>query len=154
MSRMRSSLLMLRTCLVLIVLATPALAVLPDEMLKDPALEARARELSSGFRCMVCQNESIDESGAPLARDLRILIRERLAAGDDDRQVKDFVVSRYGDYVLLKPRFTPETFILWTVPFLIVAAGLFLFARRKVRTAPAVEAPLTADERRKLQDLQ
>ncbi|HVQ11026.1 MAG TPA: cytochrome c-type biogenesis protein, partial [Methyloceanibacter sp.] len=93
--------------------ATPALAVQPDEILTDPALEARARAISAGLRCLVCQNQSIDDSDAPLARDLRILVRDRLKAGDSDKQIIDFVVARYGEFVLLKPRFEPHTMLLW-----------------------------------------
>src|SRR5689334_25305690 len=93
-----------------------ALAVTPDEMLKDPALEARARNLSEELRCMVCQNQSIDDSEAPLAHDLRVLVRQRLEAGDSDRQVLDYLVARYGDFVLLRPPFKPETLLLWGLP--------------------------------------
>ena len=111
----------MRWCLLFcLLLVTPAYAVQPDEILKDAKLEQRARDLSTGFRCLVCQNQSIDESDAPLARDLRILIRERLTRGDSDQQIKDFVVARYGDYVLLKPRLTARTAVLWATPFLIV----------------------------------
>jgi cytochrome c-type biogenesis protein CcmH len=137
----------------ILVLSIPAQAVLPDEMLKDPALEIRARQLSEGLRCMVCQNESIDESEAPLARDLRILIRERIASGDTDAEVKDFVVARYGDYVLLKPRLTAQTLILWFTPFLIVAAGLLFFMRRKAPLEASVESPLSDAERRQLDEI-
>ena len=111
----------------------PALAVQPDEIMADPALEARARGLSKELRCMVCQNQSIDDSDAPLARDLRILVRERLQAGDSDRQVIDFLVARYGEFVLLKPRFSPHTALLWLGPaaiLLVGAFGLFVAARR------------------------
>ena len=126
--------------------ATPAFAVQPDEILSDSKLEARARALSGGLRCLVCQNQSIDDSDAPLARDLRILIRERLVEGDSDQQVRDFAVARYGDFVLLKPRLTPATAVLWTTPVAaLVIAGLFLFRRRKGTPAPA-EQPLTTAE--------
>ena len=128
---------------------SPAFAVQPDEMLKDPALESRARTLSQELRCMVCQNQSIDESDAPLAKDLRVLVRERLTAGDTDNQVIDFLVSRYGEFVLLKPRLSLHTLLLWLAPFgvLIVAAIAFLAAWRRTRTAPdAVESKLTTDE--------
>jgi cytochrome c-type biogenesis protein CcmH len=111
----------------------PALAVQPDEVLSDPALEARARVLSKELRCMVCQNQSIDDSDAPLARDLRILVRERLQAGDSDFQVIDFLVARYGEFVLLKPRLSWHTALLWLGPaavLLIGAFGLLLMARR------------------------
>ena len=136
--------------LLALLLSVPALAVQPDEILKDPALEARARALSRELRCMVCQNQSIDDSDAPLARDLRVLVRERLAAGDSDGQVIDFLVARYGEFVLLKPRLTAHTILLWVAPFvvLIVAAVAFLAAGRR-RTAGAPETgrdPLSADE--------
>jgi len=111
-----------------------ALAVQPDEILPDAALEARARNLSKELRCMVCQNQSIDDSDAPLARDLRLLVRERLKAGDSDRQVMDFLTSRYGDFVLLRPRFGWDTAILWLAPGLVLligAWGLFVLARRR-----------------------
>jgi cytochrome c-type biogenesis protein CcmH len=128
-------------------LGSPALAVQPDEILKDPVLESRARTLSQELRCMVCQNQSIDDSDAPLAKDLRVLVRERLTAGDSDNQVIDFLVARYGEFVLLKPRFSPHTLLLWLAPFgvLIIAAIAFLAARRA--RAPAVaELKLTKDE--------
>src|SRR5882757_1511228 len=108
-------------------------AVQPDEILADPALEARARVLSKELRCMVCQNQSIDDSDAPLARDLRILVRERLQAGDSDQRVIDFLVARYGEFVLLKPRFSAHTALLWLGPaavLLIGACGLLMVARR------------------------
>jgi cytochrome c-type biogenesis protein CcmH len=134
-------------------LSLPAWAVQPDEMLKDPQLESRARSLSSGFRCLVCQNESIDESSADLAKDLRILIRERLVKGDSDEQVTNFVVDRYGDYVLLKPRFNGSTAVLWLLPFAAVAGGaVFLFRRRKVAAA-AAETPLSDAEKRRLKNI-
>src|SRR3954470_16615115 len=105
-------------------MAAPAFAVHPDEILKDPVLEARARTLSQELRCMVCQNQSIDDSDAPLARDLRVLVRERLTAGDSDGQVIDFLVARYGEFVLLKPRVSAHTLLLWLAPFavLVIAA--------------------------------
>src|SRR6266852_1667997 len=129
-----------------------ALAVQPDEILSDSTLEARARALSKELRCMVCQNQSIDDSDAPLARDLRILVRERLKAGDTDQQVIDFLVARYGDFVLLKPRFTSHTALLWLMPavvFVIGALALVLVSRRyRSRTALAGNQPakLTAAE--------
>jgi len=134
--------------------AAPARAVQPDEMLPDPALEGRARTLSRELRCMVCQNQSIDDSDAPLARDLRILVRERLKAGDNDKQVLDFLTARYGDFVLLKPRVTWETAALWGTPaaFLILGGlGLFFFLRRR---APAAAASgLTAAEQQRVEDI-
>ena len=105
-------------------LATPLMAVEPDEILDDPVLETRAREISKGLRCLVCQNESIDESHASLARDLRILVRERLVAGDSDTQVVDFIVERYGEYVLLQPRVTGSNWLLWGAgPLMLLLAG-------------------------------
>ena len=120
--------------------ASHALAVQPDEVLTDPAQEARARELSKQLRCMVCQNQSIDDSDAPLARDLRILVRERLQAGDSNQQVLDFLVQRYGEFVLLRPRLHWRTALLWLAPpVLLIGGGLALFLmarRRRSRTAP------------------
>ena len=135
-----------------------ALAVQPDEILPDPAKEARARELSKELRCMVCQNQSIDDSEAPLARDLRILVRERIAAGDSDRQVIDFLVARYGEFVLLKPRFNPHTLLLWLVPPLVLVGGavaLWRFGRRRpaASTVAATGAHLTPEEERRLEAL-
>lgn len=141
------------------VLSTATLAVQPDEILPDPALEQRARELSRELRCMVCQNQSIDDSDAPLARDLRILVRERLKAGDTNSQVISYMTSRYGDFVLLKPRFTIQTAILWIAPFVILLAGalgLWLFIRRRpaVAIAPVAEVePLTPDEQQRLSQM-
>lgn len=130
----------------------PAHAIEPDEILADPALEARARALSEGLRCLVCQNQSIDDSNAPLARDLRLLLRERLKAGDSDAQAIDFIVARYGDFVLLRPRFTPETWILWLGPFaLLLIAGTFLYMRRR-RGGTAAEQGLDAQEEAALQE--
>jgi cytochrome c-type biogenesis protein CcmH len=135
--------------------AAPAWAVQPDETLPEPALEARARTLSRELRCMVCQNQSIDDSDAPLARDLRILVRDRLKAGDDDKQVLDFLTARYGDFVLLKPRFSWRTAALWGTPaalLLFGGLGLVLFLRR--RAAPATAAPgLTPAEQRRVEDI-
>jgi len=115
-----------------------AIAVEPDEVLKDPVLEARAREISTLLRCLVCQNQSIDDSRATLARDLRILVRERLVAGETDQQVLDFIVARYGEFVLLKPRLAPRTYLLWFGPgslLLIGSIGVFLLMRRRVAQA-------------------
>jgi len=140
-------------------IASPlALAVQPDEMLKDPAQEARARELSKQLRCMVCQNQSIDDSDAPLARDLRILVRERLQAGDSNPQVLDFLVQRYGEFVLLRPRLHWRTALLWLAPPVLLIGGglvLFLLARRRSGgSSPDPALPqggaLTADEERRL----
>src|SRR6516165_3952432 len=126
----------LAACLVAFIGLSPARAVLPDEVMADPAKEARARELSRELRCMVCQNQSIDDSEAPLARDLRLLVRERIAAGDSDSQVIDFLVARYGEFVLLKPRFERQTLLLWLVtPCVLIGGGLALwaYARRRPR---------------------
>ncbi|WP_332681423.1 cytochrome c-type biogenesis protein [Bosea sp. (in: a-proteobacteria)] len=135
--------------------AGPAIAVQPDEVLPDAALEQRARQLSGGLRCLVCQNQSIDDSDAPLARDLRILVRERLVAGDSDRAVVDFVVARYGDFVLLSPPVNARTVALWIGPFAILAFGmLFLWRRRGRAATPAAETPaLSPDEQRRLDEL-
>jgi cytochrome c-type biogenesis protein CcmH len=138
--------------LALMLAATPALGVQPDEILKDPALEARARSLSAELRCMVCQNQSIDDSDAPLARDLRILVRERLAAGETDAEVKAFLVARFGYFVLLRPPLDLRTALLWSAPFLVLlvgAAGAMVALRRR-RAGPAAPAPLSADEERAL----
>jgi cytochrome c-type biogenesis protein CcmH len=135
--------------------AAPVLAVEPNEMLKDQKLEARARDLSRELRCMVCQNQSIDDSNAPLARDLRLLVRERLQAGDSDAQVLDFVVARYGEFVLLRPRFNWATALLWLAPFVMLLGGALalLLAFRRGRRSAGPAAPLTADEQRRLADL-
>lgn len=125
-------------------------AVLPDEILQDPALEARARDISSHLRCLVCQNESIDDSNAPLAKDLRLLVRERLKAGDNDKQVIDFLVARYGEFVLLKPQFNEQTLILWLAPaFIVLIAALAIFWRVKIRQHNKLK-PLTDEEEKRL----
>jgi cytochrome c-type biogenesis protein CcmH len=117
----------------------PAFAIQPDEILKDPALEQRAREISVGLRCVVCQNQSIDDSDAPVAKDLRILIREQLTAGKTNEQVIEFVVARYGEYVLLKPPLRTGTLILWLTPFaILLAALLFAFSRRSSQNVEAL----------------
>jgi cytochrome c-type biogenesis protein CcmH len=137
-----------------LVLATPALAALPDERLADPVLETRARALSQELRCMVCQNQSIDDSDAQLARDLRLLVRERLKAGDSDRQILDFLVARYGEFVLLRPRLTWHTLALWGAPvaFLLVGGlAIVMAARRRRQAGDAVVVPLTDEEKRKLE---
>lgn len=138
-----------------IALAAPfaAQAVQPDEMLADPKLEHRAREISGGVRCMVCQNENIDDSNAPLARDLRLLVRERLKKGDSDDQVRDYLVARYGDFVLLKPPLKPYTLILWITPALVLlgAAGFTLARMRAQKSTPT--AALTQEERAELDRL-
>ena len=130
-------------------------AVQPDEILTDLAKEARARDLSRELRCMVCQNQSIDDSDAPLARDLRLLVRERITAGDSDTQVMDFLVARYGEFVLLKPRFESQTLLLWLVPPLMLAGGglaLWIYGRRRSRAVdPLLE--LTPEEEARLTKL-
>lgn len=132
----------------------PLHAVQPDEVLPNAALEHRAREISAGLRCLVCQNQSIDDSDAPLARDLRILVRERLVAGDSDGAVRDFVVARYGDFVLLSPPFNIRTLLLWLAPFLILALGLaYLWQRSRRLAVPAAAAPLSDEERKRIDAL-
>ncbi|MGI1661277.1 cytochrome c-type biogenesis protein [Palleronia sp. KMU-117] len=146
---------MKRLALCLMLLAAPALAVQPDEILNDPALEARARDISSGLRCLVCRNESIDESNADLARDLRLLVRERLVAGDSDVEVVDFVVDRYGEYVLLRPTATGSNLILWVAGPAMLVAGMGIAAvylRRRERAATNA-ADLTEAERTRLAEI-
>ena len=138
----------------LLLMAAPAFAVNPDEVLADPALEARARALSAELRCMVCQNQSIDDSNADLAKDLRLLVRERIADGDSDEAVLNYIVSRYGEFVLLKPRIGMKTMLLWGAPVLLVIAGglsLLVFARN--RAGKPTGSKLTADEQAKLSEL-
>ena len=139
--------------LALVLAAAPARAVQPDEMLADPALEARAREISREIRCLVCQNQSIDDSDAELARDLRIIVRERLTAGDSDDAVRQYLVDRYGDFVLLNPPVKPATYLLWFGPpvlFVVAAIGVFRALRRR-RAQPLAPAALSAAERRRLE---
>jgi cytochrome c-type biogenesis protein CcmH len=141
--------------LMLLGAAGAALAVEPGERLADPAQEARARALGSELRCLVCQNQSIDESNADLAHDLRVLIRERISAGDSDPQVLRFMVSRYGDFILLRPPVKPATYVLWASPFAVLllgAAAAALYYRRR-RRAPETAAPLSPEEQRRLQRL-
>jgi cytochrome c-type biogenesis protein CcmH len=153
--------LLRRLAIVLVIFGSAlgsALAVAPDEILDDPALEARARALSANLRCMVCQNQSIDDSDAPLAKDLRVLVRERLVAGDTDTQVIDYLVSRYGEFVLLKPRFAVHTLILWAAAPLALLAGviaIFVMVRRKRPTAAAAASatPLSPEEQARLDEL-
>ncbi|HZL62579.1 MAG TPA: cytochrome c-type biogenesis protein [Pseudolabrys sp.] len=141
----------------LIALAAPTatLAVEPDEILRDPALEARARNLSSELRCLVCQNQSIDDSAAPLARDLRVLVRERLSAGDSDSQVLNFLVARYGEFVLLKPRFELHNLLLWGLPPVVLVAGMIaLFVTARRRQSVNLQAPaLSASEQQRITTL-
>lgn len=132
----------------------PAHAVNPDEVLPDPALEARARALSAELRCMVCQNQSIDDSNAELAKDLRLLVRERLKAGDTDQQVLDYLVSRYGEFVLLKPRLSQHTILLWGMPaFLLVVGGAIVLIQLRKRPSRATVDALSEEEQRKLDAL-
>ncbi len=142
----------------MLALIAPAAAVNPDEMLDDPTLEARARSLSLEFRCLVCQNQSIDDSNAELARDLRVLVRERLVEGDSDEQVINYVVSRYGEFVLLKPRFTMQTLLLWGAPVAILLIGATVMVMNgRSRNRAAAAAPgndgLSAAERAELAKL-
>ena len=151
----------LLTMLILLCGISLSHAVQPDEILADQALEGRARALSKELRCMVCQNQSIDDLDAPLARDLRVLVRERLRSGDSDRQVIDFLVARYGEFVLLKPRFSFYTALLWLGPAAIVLLGVFalfvLWRRASRRTGPELASPetakLTASEQAKLSNI-
>lgn len=137
-------------------IASVALAVQPDEVLDDPALESRARDISAGLRCLVCQNESIDESNASLARDLRLLVRERLLAGDTNDEVVDFVVARYGEFVLLRPTTGGWNWLLWAAgPFLFVAAlaVAVLYIRRRASAKPVTEESLNEAEKTRLEEL-
>lgn len=144
---------MKRFILALVLLcAVPAYAVEPSEMLKDPALEARAREVSKSLRCVICQNETIDESHAEIAHDMRLLVRERVTAGDTNQQILNYMLSRYGDYVLLQPRFTSATLILWLGPLLILMLGGLAVASRLKRGGGEVE-PLTPEEEAALASL-
>lgn len=145
---------MRRLLLILCLLASPVWAVQPDEVLDDPALEARAREISQGLRCPVCQNESIDESHADLARDLRILLRERLVAGDSDAEAVQFIVDRYGEYVLLRPTAEGANLVLWLAgPAMLLLALLIGRAVIRERARAGEAADLTEDEQRRLDAL-
>lgn len=135
-----------------VLLPIAAAAVEPDEMLSDPALEARAREISAELRCMVCQNQSIDDSNADLARDLRLLVRSRLEAGDSDDEVIDYVVSRYGEFVLLKPRFSPHTWLLWGAPALLILLGTIGLWRLAAARRGA-DRPLSRQEEERLEKI-
>jgi cytochrome c-type biogenesis protein CcmH len=149
---MRAILILLTT----LWLALPAFAVNPDEMLSDPALEARARTISEGLRCLVCQNESIDDSDADLAHEIRVLVRERLKAGDTDDQVRQYLVARYGEFVLLKPVFAWHTLILWiAAPGILIIGGLVLIvaSRRRRRALAAPAGELSPEEQRALAEL-
>ncbi len=138
----------------LLVFNATALAVEPDEMLQDPALEARAREISEQLRCVVCQNQTIDDSNAPLAHDMRLLVRERLLAGDSDKAAIDFIVARYGNFVLLKPPMQADTLALWAAPFIVLALlTLGLFGHARAGSRDGATARLSADEERQLNEL-
>ena len=140
--------------LLLLALAVPAAAVEPNERLADPKLEARARAVSAELRCLVCQNESIDESGADLAHDIRVLLRQRLVAGDTDAQARQYIVDRYGDFVLLKPPVEPVTYLLWFGPFaLLVVAGAGMVVALRRRHAAAEPPPLDDAEKEQLERL-
>jgi cytochrome c-type biogenesis protein CcmH len=130
-----------------------AAAVEPGEQLADPALEARARAISAGLRCMVCQNQSLDDSDAPLARDLRFLVRERLSAGDGDDAVRRYLVARYGDFILLQPPFGAATILLWLTPLLVLAAGAIYLLRKRSRAAQSSSDRLSGEEEARLQRL-
>lgn len=144
-------------CLVIGLMAgTPAWAVNPDEMLSNPVLEKRARDISQELRCLVCQNQSIDDSDAELARDLRVLVRERLIAGDTNEEAIDYIVARYGDYVLLNPPLKPETYILWASPAVLAILAIlavFAFYRRKQREATNATTSLSRDEQARLDEI-
>jgi len=141
--------------LLTLLVSSPAFAVQPDEILNDPVLESRARTLSQELRCMVCQNQSIDDSDAPLAKDLRVLVRERLSAGDSNGQVIDFLVARYGEFVLLKPRMNAHTVLLWAAPFavLVIAALAFFLAGRRKTPVTADGSSLSAEEEVRIEAL-
>lgn len=145
---------MRRLILCLCLLAAPVWAVQPDEVLDDPALETRARELSKGLRCLVCRNESIDDSDAELARDLRLLVRERLVAGDTDAQAIDFIVDRYGEYVLLKPQAGGSNLVLWLAgPVMLLLGGGLALTYLRRRAVPVAEAGLSEAEEARLKEI-
>jgi cytochrome c-type biogenesis protein CcmH len=147
---------MKRLILALCVIAAPVFAVQPDEMLDDPALEARARDISSGLRCLVCRNESIDDSNAELARDLRLLVRERLVAGDSNEEAVDFIVARYGEYVLLKPRSGGANILLWWAGPLMLGAGILIgavYLRGRARSPETEVARLSEAEEHRLREI-
>lgn len=147
---------MKRLILALCVIAAPVFAVQPDEILDDPALEARARDISTGLRCLVCRNESIDDSNAELARDLRLLVRERLVAGDSNEEAVDFIVARYGEYVLLKPRVGGANMLLWWAGPLMLGAGMLIgamYLRGRARTPETDVARLSEAEETRLREI-
>ncbi len=143
----------MRALLLMLLLAAPALAVQPDEVLDDPALEARARDISQGLRCLVCRNESIDESNADLARDMRVLVRERLVAGETDAEIVDGLVDRYGEFVLLEPQANGANLILWGAPLLLLLAGAGVAAVHVTRQAKPGPDRLDAAEEAQLREL-
>jgi cytochrome c-type biogenesis protein CcmH len=146
----------LAVLLIVALMAFPAAAVQPDEVLDDPVLEERARDISGGLRCIVCRNESIDESNAELARDLRLLVRERLVAGDTDAEVVAYVVDRYGEFVLLRPPMTGSTIALWLAAPVLLLLGLGLsvaYVRRRARATTPTEADLSAEESARLEEI-
>jgi cytochrome c-type biogenesis protein CcmH len=146
----------LAVLLIVALMAAPAAAVQPDEVLDDPVLEERARDISGGLRCIVCRNESIDESNAELARDLRLLVRERLVAGDTDAEVVSYVVDRYGEFVLLRPPMTGSTIALWLAAPVLLLLGLGLsvaYVRRRARASAPTEADLSAEESARLEEI-
>lgn len=148
---------LLRNLLIVVaaLLAAPVLAVQPDEVLSDPALESRAREISAELRCLVCQNQSIDDSEAELARDLRLLVRERLVEGDSNDEVFDYVVARYGEFVLLRPVLAPHTIVLWIAAPVLLLIGIItlFFAARRRKAMPAETTTLSEDEQKALDRL-
>ena len=155
---LHNTIVLLLTLLALALVGPEARAVQPDEVLSDPKLEARAREISAGLRCLVCQNQSIDDSDAPLARDLRLLVRERLKEGDTNTEVRDYLVQRYGEFVLLSPPVSTRTIALWVAPLLILLGAIALairtvFATRSNTTQAAQSEPLSEDERAALDQL-
>ena len=159
MNRTKKPILMSALVALALWLPVSAMAIEPDEILADPALETRAREVSKGLRCVVCQNQSIDDSNAELARDMRILVRDRIFAGDSNQQVTDYMVDRYGDYVLLSPPMKPSTYLLWFGPVLIFGLGMlaviFFYRRRPAAGTPGApqEQSLSNAEKEKLKDL-
>lgn len=145
---------MRKLVLVMILAASPLWAVLPDEILSDPALEARARAITATLRCPVCQGESIDDSSAPISRDLRLVVRERLVDGDTDEQVLDYVTARYGEFVLFKPRMTGSGLLLWLAgPLMLVLGGIIAFAMTRTRARAPEPAPISAEEQAALDRL-
>lgn len=147
---------MKRLALIFMLLATPLAAVEPDEVLSDPVLEQRALNLSKGLRCPICQSESIDESNAPISKDLRLLVRERLVAGDSDAQALDFIVARYGEFVLLKPTFGGANWVLWAAgPLMLLLSGIagIAYVRGRARAQAPQDAGLSEEEHAALRDI-